>query len=48
MQRKQQFGLNMNRKYQILNMQLFLAEYYVKPERWHIVFDVRFCSDLLR
>ena len=28
-------------------MQLFLAEYYVTPERCRIVFDVIFCSDLL-
>jgi hypothetical protein len=28
-------------------MQLFLAEYYVKTERCHTVFDVTFCSDLL-
>jgi len=47
MQRRQQFGLNINSKDQILNMQLFLAEYYVKTERCHTVFDVTFCSDLL-
>jgi hypothetical protein len=47
MQRRQQLGLNMNCKDQILNTQLLLVEYYVTTERRHTVFDVIFCSDLL-